>query len=438
MEKRKILIVAHNHPSVRPGGAENHALELYQAMRSSREQEVVFLARTGPPASPIRQYHEDAPMTAVDDDPNQYLFFTDASDYDPLFGRLRSKQVLTGSFRNFLLAQHPHIVHFHHTLFLGYDIIRLTRTAMPLTPIVWTLHEFMPICHREGQMVRTRSDDLCSMASPRRCHECFPDISPQSFFMRTRFIRSHLSLVDLFVAPSRFILERYVDWGIPRAKIELLANGRPAAPVADDAHGEPRNRFGYFGTLNHFKGIQVLLRAMEILGEDFDGHLWVHGASLEFQPESFRAQIEELLEATKEQVTFSGPYRREELAKLMSNIDWVVVPSIWWENAPLVIQEAFQHGRPVIASDIGGMAESVTDGVSGLHFRRADPRSLADVMTRAATTPGLWDTLKAGIPDVSRIDEQVAALARMYGTLLAQRDVAGADRSLFAIPHGDQ
>ena len=61
----------------------------------------------------------------------------------------------------------------------------------------------------------------------------------------------------------------------------------------------------------------------------------------------------------------------------MARIDWVVVPSIWWENGPLVILEAFQHGRPVICSDIGGMSEKVTDGVNGLHFRRGDPRDLA-------------------------------------------------------------
>ena len=46
----------------------------------------------------------------------------------------------------------------------------------------------------------------------------------------------------------------------------------------------------------------------------------------------------------------------------MASVDWVVVPSIWWENSPLVIQEAFGYGRPVICSDIGGMAEKVTDG----------------------------------------------------------------------------
>ena len=64
----------------------------------------------------------------------------------------------------------------------------------------------------------------------------------------------------------------------------------------------------------------------------------------------------------------------------MAETDWVVVPSRWWENSPLVIQEAFMHGRPVICSGIGGMAEHVQDRVSGLHFEVGDDQSLADVI----------------------------------------------------------
>ena len=107
----------------------------------------------------------------------------------------------------------------------------------------------------------------------------------------------------------------------------------------------------------------------------------------------------------------------------MDGIDWVVVPSIWWETGPIVVMEAFQYGRPVICSDIGGMSEKVTDGVNGLHFRRRDPEQLADVMQRAAETPGLWDELRAGIPaDPPRwMDDHVTILSDLYRRLLAER-----------------
>ena len=86
-------------------------------------------------------------------------------------------------------------------------------------------------------------------------------------------------------------------------------------------------------------------------------------------------------------MTLVGRYDHQRSAALMRNIDWVIVPSIWWENSPLVIQEAFMYGRPVICSDIGGMAEKVRDGVDGLHFRAGDAQDLADTITAGCRRP---------------------------------------------------
>ena len=71
----------------------------------------------------------------------------------------------------------------------------------------------------------------------------------------------------------------------------------------------------------------------------------------------------------------------------MRSVDAVVVPSIWWENSPLVIQEALASRRPIICSDIGGMAEKVRDGIDGFHFRAGDPRSLAGLLAALGRAP---------------------------------------------------
>jgi glycosyltransferase involved in cell wall biosynthesis len=117
-------------------------------------------------------------------------------------------------------------------------------------------------------------------------------------------------------------------------------------------------------------------------------------------------------------VALLGRYEPRELPKLMSQVDWVVVPSIWWETGPLTVLEAFQHGRPVICSNMGGMSEKVMDGVNGLFFRRADPDSLAEVLRRAAREPGLWERLRAGIPPVESLSDHVALLEVLYRGLL--------------------
>lgn len=444
MPKRKVLYICHNHPSVRPGGAEEYALELYEGMRCSEEFEPILLAKGGPPMSSFRQPHAGTLFAPVNDDPHQYFFYTSGEDFDSFYGTSRDKDCYTRAFHDFLVAFRPEIVHFQHTVHLGYDLLRQVKNSLPDAAIVYTLHEFLPLCHHHGQMVRTFGNELCHEASPRRCHECYPDISPQRFFLRQRFIQGHLSLVDRFLAPSRFLLERYAAWGIPREKLRYEPNGRRAARPAGGGEDRPRrNRLGYFGQFSVFKGIQVLLKAMQILdeGKDDDGlapfpplpgpasagardagpHLWLHGANLELQAGTFQNEVRALLDETRRNVTVVGRYRPDELPRLMAAVDWVIVPSIWWENAPLVIQEAFQHGRPVICSDIGGMAEQVAHGVNGLHFRVGDPRSLADTIRLAVDSPGLWETLRGGIPPVYTIEDQVATLTHLYRDLLSAK-----------------
>jgi len=430
---RKVLFVMHNHPVVRPGGAEGYALDVYDALRAQGRFEPLVLARTERSTSLGASFHEGTPITAIEGDPNQYFLQTSLSEWEWLFGRYHDKTALTRSYRDFLLAQRPDVVHFQHTIFIGYDIVRVTRNTLPDAPIVYTLHEYMPICYRGGQMVRTIGNDLCREESPRRCHECFPDHSMQEFFMRKRFIQSHLSLVDLFLTPSAYARERYIDWGIPADRIEVMDHGfKPMASVADSAADDaPRNRFGFFGQFTPYKGADVLLEAMKVLGERFDGHLWVYGANLEMQPHEFKQKLESLLASTGTTVTIGGSYDHSELPGLMSLIDWVVIPSIWWETGPLVVNEAFMHGRPVICSDIGGMSERVTHDVNGLHFRRADPDDLADTMRTAAATAGLWERLREGIPPVQTMDAHAETITRMYEDLLGKQGTA----SGHAIPH---
>jgi glycosyltransferase involved in cell wall biosynthesis len=427
MAKTKVLYVLHNHPTLFPGGAEVYALELFEALRGSDEIEPLLLARITRTSLPAGN-RPGTPFLTIDGEPDQYFLFTESEPvYNYLFGTSNDKSLYTTYFPEFLEAHKPDVVHFQHTLHMGYDLVSTTRRVLPQAAIVYTLHEYLPICHRQGQMLRTAAanEELCTHASPRRCSECFPAIPSGQFYLRERFIKAHLAHVDLFIAPSHFLLERYVNWGIPPERIVFEDYGRvPSVTLAEPDGDRPRNRFGYFGQFNPYKGVETLLKAMASFRDRRpDIQLRLHGANLEQQTPEFQERFAKLLEETEANVTMIGTYEPNELPWLMSEIDWAVVSSRWWENSPLVIQEAFMQRRPVICGGIGGMAEKVTDEVNGLHFRVGDADSMAAAIERAATEEGLWARLREGIPDILTVDEHIENLTRMYHGILDSRRV---------------
>ena len=184
----KVLYICHNHPGVRAGGGEMYAHELFRAVRDAGEFDPIFVTKAGPPFSD-QLPNEGTRFGVIDFDPREYSFYTRREEWDFLLGTARRKGLYIDDWRQFLEAQMPDVVHFQHTLFLGLDMLRVTRRMLPEAPILYTLHEFMPICHRNGKMVRTddvrgAGGELCDHASPLRCHECFPNISAQSFLLR--------------------------------------------------------------------------------------------------------------------------------------------------------------------------------------------------------------------------------------------------------------
>lgn len=407
---RKILVIAHNHPELYPGGGEKLAYQLYRSLKESGHT-AHFLAATG---KIMRAAHPGTPFLSLDGRKDEFLFFNDQFDYFMMSNRDLS--FLYRDFANFLKEHRPEIVHFHHLLRFGAEALRVVRDTLPEALIVFTLHDFLPMCHRDGQMVRTVGNALCDTVTPQGCNGCFQEKSTARFKTRELFLKTHFDLVDLFISPSRFLADRYIAWGLPQEKMHVVPNGTEAATPAPHraiAEGEKRNRFGFFGQVSPFKGTLLLTEAAERLKQsgECDFGIHIHG-NIELQNDAYKKEFTEKTASLAAEIRFHGIYASAALPQLMREVDYVIVPSIWWENAPLVIAEAFRHRRPVICSNIGGMAELVKDGINGLHFRVGDSQSLADVM-RSAMQPDLWEKLAAGItppPTIDHCAEQHLAL----------------------------
>src|SRR4051794_19602540 len=135
MPKPKVLYVCHNHPSVRPGGAEAYALELYHGVREHGAFEPFLVARAGPPMSDRTLSHPGTALTTIAGDPNQYFLYTGDRPFDYLNGTMTGKDFYTRVVANLLSALRPDIVHFQHTVHLGFDFIRQVRNTLPGVPI---------------------------------------------------------------------------------------------------------------------------------------------------------------------------------------------------------------------------------------------------------------------------------------------------------------
>ncbi len=412
MSEPRILIISHGHPDFSLGGGEIAAHAHWAEVRR-RGIEAMLVSRVSESAG-----HTGTPFLARSADGLEVLF------NPPPVNHFRHSQphrrVVHEDFRALLERFRPTVIHFHHYAHLGLELIREVRKYASDAPIVVTLHEFLAICHAQGQMLK-KNGLLCQKAAPLDCHMCFPDISPQDFFLREMFVKSFFGLVDQFVSPSQFLCDRYIAWGLPPEKMSVLENGqpRPNEVIAEEPSAQAlAARFVVLGQLSRLKGTPVVLDAVRLLPKALRKRvrIEIHG-SVQYVEDDFKAQFGKALSQLEDTVHFCGSYRSADVGDIIRHNGWVIVPSIWWENSPLVIQEAFAAGRPVICSNIGGMAEKVKHGVSGLHFRVNNAADLAARIEECATTPGLWASLRAGVPQPPAIDETVDQLLALYQRL---------------------
>jgi glycosyltransferase involved in cell wall biosynthesis len=409
------LIVAHGHPELSAGGVEFAAYLLFCRLRQEPGVEAHFLAWI-----------------------EAGLYSVSAKHFASFRNRRDETLILVKRFDNFLFKQlsrsafaelstllnriDPDVVHFHHYTNIGLNLIAWVRNHRPAIRIIMTLHEYMAICHHYGVMVKARSSALCDAADDRECTACFPEISASDFAYRRRYIQSHFAKVDLLISPSEFLRQRYMAWGVPAWQIVVIENGIDPIeppPPRPRATGERRSVFGFFGQVHPFKGLLELISAFDQLAS-FQApaangiRLVIHGAYLELNHPDYIRAFNELLAKTSARVRFHGSYIRRDLYRLMGAVDWVVVPSIWWENSPLVIQEALAHRRPIICSNIGGMAEKVQPGKDGFHFPVGNPLELAKLLVRLTTEDAVWDALQQTMRRPTTVDDAVVRHLEVY------------------------
>jgi glycosyltransferase involved in cell wall biosynthesis len=409
-----IAIISHTHPSVTKGGAEIAAYALYEGLRLLGV-DAIFIA-----ACPL----QDRNKLLLGSD-REFVVLVDPLRYDHFY-QLSSGEVWR-QLKAILVGQNVRLANFHHYLNLGVNALR-ALSAETNIPFAVTLHEFLAICNHHGQMVTRPGRRLCSQATNVACATCFPEHTRQQFKLRHDLIHGALLPAAGYISPSHFLADRMVAWGLPQEKFVVIENGLRAVPQRTErvrTEGSPWT-FGYFGQITPFKGGDTLLDTIDLLarqaGIESKIHIKVHGNLIGQDPDfltRFNTAFERHAFAS-----YGGPYDNADVHKLMSACDYVLVPSTWWENSPVVIQEAYAAGRPVICTGVGGMAEKVPNRRSGLHFRLNDGADLARVMAEAADEV-LYKALCSGIPAVADQLTMARDYLATFTQLLRQRQGAG-------------
>ena len=451
----RICLVVHGFPPVERTGVENYSLGLCRALARAGHRVEVFVPRRDEALPDLSLRREEREGFAVN-------WIT----CNAVPANAREALVvpqLRRPFAAFLERERPEVVHFQHLVKLGIGLVEVAHEQG--LPTIYTAHDYYPICHRYTLLRPdlSRCDRRGDSRACARCDLALAHLNAQpglgdyhagafewqlSSAARTRLQeilaeremraeedahaleqREELDRLraeayrgfDLALAPSRFLIGELERGGFERARIEHGPLGFDNADLVGlpPPRFEPGRavRFAFVGGLGKHKGVHVLLDAFQRLPRGAEVAVW--GGSTD------RMYVEHLRKRCGEVgAQWRGAFERADLPGVLATVDALVVPSIWLENYPLVIHEAFSAGRPVIASRLGAIPESIRDGVDGLLFEPGDAADLARTLQRCIDEPGLLAALARGIAPVKSMELEARELVGRYASLVAKRAAA--------------
>jgi len=454
----RILQVVHGFPPAASAGTEVYARNLARALAAQASDEVRVFTRDADPHRAelsVRSWRDGAvDVTAVN---NTFQFCA-------TFENSYANPALEAIAAAFLDQWLPDVVHIQHLTCLSTGIPR--QAASRGIPVVMTLNDYWLICHR-GQLVDV-TGGRCAGPFAGGCHRCIEpaalvneaavragrtiralpvsgaatvvqaatraarSIIPATrtraaSLARLRHMQAAVRDVDLFLAPSDTLAAKFIEFGIPRERLVRCDQGIPLPPSSNPRHGRATPlRLGFAGGLQPTKGVHVLLDAIEQLPAG-SVILDVFGSATPYHGhDEYMSALEARLGHPA--VHRLGPVPHERMRSRLAGLDVLVVPSVWIENAPFIIHEAFGSRVPVIAADLGGMAEMVQHDRDGLLFAAGDAVALAAQIRRLLEEPDLLDSLRTGVVRPMSIEEDAARLRQIYIALGCGAHGAGSNQ----------
>lgn len=241
-------------------------------------------------------------------------------------------------------------------------------------PVVQTLHDYKLICPTYDMMAGARICEKCRghryyQAILQRCNKgsfSFSLLNCVEMYVH-KFWQIYEKNVDLFIAPSSFLRNKVIEFGINGKKVVHIPNFIDAERYSPKFNGE--NYLVYFGRVSREKGLFTLVQAMRDIKTS---KLLIIGEG------ELKKDLEKyILQKNIASIKFLGHIKGERLKTTIRNSLFTILPSEWYENCPYSVLEAFALGKPVIGSNIGGIPELIEDGVDGLLFEPGNAEDLS-------------------------------------------------------------
>jgi glycosyltransferase involved in cell wall biosynthesis len=447
----KILLIIHGFPPKQSTGSEIYTWML--ANQLSNKDDVTVLTRTN---SLSEEEYAVSKMSRGNFD---LITINNTLKYRRCYVDKFINHQITTIFKEILIELKPDVIHIGHLIGLSTTIVDEAKRHG--IPIVYTLHDYWLICPN-GRFIKDDST-ICLEPSILGCQKCLrhqllvnqgvnklirytkkiigtskdtsrlhgylekvykyysnvlirirKNTSDREIIKRQKIMLNLFNFVDLFIAPSEFLLKKYVEFGLNEEKVIYLDYGFNTTPYKNLNRKVSVNlRIGYIGTLIPPKGIHVLLKAFSKI-KAINVELRIHGG-FDHNIDEYKSYSTAIKKFFKlDNVTWFGPYINDDIVNILNEIDIIVVPSVWYENSPLVIHEAFLAKIPVFASRVGGMEELVQHGINGFLFEPGNDDDLRLYIQKIINQPDLLEKFKSNIPKVVDIVGHARDVRKVY------------------------
>ncbi len=415
----KVLLTVHCFYPKHIFGTETYTLEIAKALKEMGHDVLILTANSHTEQIGDKSYgeytYDGVSVISLDTSKKPVKRFMDTycrNDFNELIS-------------NIIDDFKPDVIHCLHTLNLSVSFLKVIEAKG--IPAVLTMTDFFGICFN---YILKRSDgafckgpDKCSS----NCLECYFSVhgrlealrnssgaigklsgsykmlsyltllsksgdSPllkasRDIVQRKQIIKEHYKVFKKLVAPTDFLAKTYISNGFPKEKIQKLTFGLNRKPLT--GHTNPRVgfdkplTFGYIGQVSAHKGVDILVNAINQL-DSKDAKLKIYGDTN--QDIKFTEKLRSLI-GSRENIEFLGTFPRKNLGEVLAEIDVLVIPSIWYENAPLVLLNALATRTPVIVSDVDGMNEFIKHDFNGFLFTQGDVQELYKLLKKCCENP---------------------------------------------------